>query len=63
METVNFVYNSANQIVCLDTNANGVCGEAGDIPFSYDSYGNLTSYGVYTYTYDGHSFRMLRTAW
>ena len=52
VETVSFVYNSANQIACLDGGGNGACGDADDVAYSYDAYGNLTSDGVKTYTYD-----------
>jgi RHS repeat-associated protein/CSLREA domain-containing protein len=55
VETVNFVYNSANQIICLDANANSGCGDAGDVPYSYDAYGNLTSDGMKTYAYDAEN--------
>ncbi|RPI80313.1 MAG: hypothetical protein EHM41_22980, partial [Chloroflexi bacterium] len=30
VETVSFIYNSANQILCQDENANGLCGDPGD---------------------------------
>ncbi|MBE0411428.1 MAG: hypothetical protein IBX69_17025, partial [Anaerolineales bacterium] len=52
VETVNFVYNGANQIECLDGDGNGLCGDPEDIPYTYDRYGNLTSDGVKTYSYD-----------
>jgi RHS repeat-associated protein len=52
VETVRFVYNGANQIACLDGNANEQCGDPEDVAYTYDSYGNLTSDGVNTYTYD-----------
>jgi YD repeat-containing protein len=55
VETVDFVYNQANQIVCQDGDANGACGDAGDISYSYDAYGNLTSDGVKTYAYDAEN--------
>lgn len=55
VETVNFVYNSANQIICLDGDANGACEDAGDVPYSYDAYGNLTSDGMKTYTFDAEN--------
>jgi YD repeat-containing protein len=52
VETVNFVYNGANQIECLDGDGNGLCGDPQDIPYTYDRYGNLTSDGVKAYAYD-----------
>jgi YD repeat-containing protein len=52
VETVSFVYNGANQIACLDGNGNGLCGDPEDIPYNYDRYGNLTSDGLKTYSYD-----------
>jgi RHS repeat-associated protein len=52
VESVRYVYNSANQIKCVDGNANQVCGDAADTAYTYDAYGNLTSDGTSTYTYD-----------
>jgi RHS repeat-associated protein len=55
VETVSFVYNSANQIACLDGGGNGLCGDPDDVAYSYDAYGNLTSDGMKTYTYDAEN--------
>jgi YD repeat-containing protein len=52
VETVNFVYNGANQIACLDGDGNGLCGDPEDIPYTYDRYGNLLHDGGKTYAYD-----------
>jgi hypothetical protein len=52
---VTFVSNGANQIACLDGGGNGVCGDPDDVAYSYDAYGNLTSDGVKTYTYDAEN--------
>jgi len=46
---------SANQIACLDGNDNGVCGDVEDVAYVYDAYGNLTSDGVKTYSYDAEN--------
>jgi YD repeat-containing protein len=51
-ETVHFVYNGANQIACLDGNANQQCGDPEDVAYTYDPYGNLTGDELNTYTYD-----------
>lgn len=48
-------FSIANQIICLDGDANGACGDAGDVPYSYDAYGNLTSDGMKTYAYDAEN--------
>ena len=55
VETVNFVYNGANQIACLDGGGNGVCGDPDDVVYSYDAYGNLTSVGIRNYAYDAEN--------
>jgi RHS repeat-associated protein len=55
VETVSFVYNSANQIACLDGGGNGLCGDPDDVAYSYDAYGNLTSDGTKTYTFDAEN--------
>jgi RHS repeat-associated protein len=52
VESVNFVYNGANQIECLDGNGDGACGDAQDIVYTYDPYGNLISDGSKVYAYD-----------
>jgi hypothetical protein len=54
VETVSFVYNSANQIACQDGGGNGTCGDLDDVAYSYNAYGNLTSNGINTYSYDRH---------
>ena len=55
VESVNFVYNGANQIGCLDGDGNSICGDPEDVPYTYDPYGNQTSDGMSTtaYTYNG----------
>jgi RHS repeat-associated protein len=55
VETVNFVYNGANQIACLDGGGNGACGDPDDVAYSYDAYGNLTGDGIKTYAYDAEN--------
>jgi RHS repeat-associated protein len=55
VETVNFVYNGANQIACLDRGGNGVCWDPDDVAYSYDAYGNLTGDGIKAYAYDAEN--------
>jgi YD repeat-containing protein len=42
-------------LYATDNTGNRQCGEASDIAYSYDAYGNLTHDGVKTYTYDAEN--------
>jgi YD repeat-containing protein len=52
VETLGFVYNGANQLACVDGNANQQCGDPEDVAYTYDAYGSLLDDGANTYTYD-----------
>jgi RHS repeat-associated protein len=51
VETVRYIYNSANQIKCVDADSSGAC-DNGEFEYVYDAYGNLINDGASTYTYD-----------
>jgi RHS repeat-associated protein len=51
VETVHYIYNSANQIKCVDADASNAC-DNGEFEYVYDAYGNLINDGTSTYAYD-----------
>ncbi len=51
MDTVDYVYNGANQVKCVDADNSATCNGA-EFLWVYDAYGNLLNDGATTYTYD-----------
>jgi len=58
-DVVRFVYNSANQIKCVDADNSQAC-DNGEFLYLYDAYGNLLNDGASTYTYDAEN-RLIAT--
>ncbi len=51
VQPVDYVYNGANQIQCVDADHSGAC-EGGELLYQYDAYGNLLFDGTTRHVYD-----------